>query len=84
MPPSIRIQAEELLHYLREFWNTHKSWVTINMFRKLLEERNGLKMCWYTVERKFYELERETLVENIKVYGYGSSGYTLVWRPTEI
>ena len=80
----IRIQSEEMLHYLREFYNDTKSWITANMFKSILEKEKGLKMSWYSVEKRLRDLEREGKTENIKVAGYGSSGYTEVWRPTEI
>ena len=83
MAPTIKIHAQEILHHLRTFWGTHEAFVTVNMFRNYLEKEKGLKMCWYTVEKKFHELERERLTESLRVFGYGSDGYTLVWRPTE-
>ena len=83
MSSTIKIQSEEILHYLREFYNETKAWITVNMFKSMLKEKTSLILSWYSVEKRFRDLEREGEIENIRVYGYGSTGYTEVWRPTE-
>jgi len=81
---SIRIQPEEMLHYLREFYNKTKAWITVNMFKSMLQENNSLILSWYSIEKILRVLEREGKVEHIPVYGYGSGGHTEVWKPTEM